>query len=121
MPAAKTVMVESIVRRTREKKIAGDYGAAAEKIVTGSIFPALDRQIDLVKSLRKAATHDAGVWRLPKGDEYYADALMNATTSTLTPEEVHKIGTTPTTNNNSRIDWRMRPRGLRGSAAIIPG
>lgn len=111
-PAAKTVLVESIVRRTKEKGIAGDWGTAAEKIVATEVFPALDRQISLVAGLRRAAVHDAGVWRLPKGDEYYADALMNATTTTLSPEEVHKMGLEQVAEISGQIDAILKSQGM---------
>jgi uncharacterized protein (DUF885 family) len=111
-PAARTVMVESIVRRTKAKGIAGDYGAMAEKIVANGIFPALDRQTALVKKLRQTASHDAGVWRLPHGDEYYADALMNATTTTMTPAEVHKIGLEQVADISSQIDAILKTQGM---------
>jgi len=111
-PAAQGVLVESIVRRTAEKKIPGNWGAEAEKIVTGEVFPALDRQIALVAGLRKAAVHDAGVWRLPKGDEYYADALMNATTTTMTPEEVHKVGLEQVADITAQIDAILKAQGM---------
>ena len=111
-PAAQTVLVESVVRRTAEKKIPGDWGAAAGKIVTGEVFPALDRQIALVAGLRKAAVHDAGVWRLPKGDEYYADALMNATTTTMTPEEVHRLGLDQVADITAQIDAILKKQGM---------
>lgn len=111
-PAAKTVLVESIVRRTKEKGIAGDWGAAAEKIVSGEIFPALDRQIALVAGLRKAASPEAGVWRLPRGDEYYADAVANATTSTLTPEEIHKLGLEQVAEISGQIDAILKREGM---------
>ncbi len=111
-PAAETVLVESIVRRTKEKGIAGDYGAVAEKIVAQEIFPALDRQIALVKSLRAKAVHDAGVWRLPKGDEYYADALMNATTTTMTPQEVHSLGLQQVADISAQIDTILKGQGM---------
>lgn len=115
-PAADTVMVESVVRRTKQKNIPGDYQAVAERIVTSEVFPALDRQIALVAGLRKAATHDAGCWRLPKGDEYYADALMNATTTKLTPEEVHNIGREQVADISSQIDAILKGQGMtRGS------
>ncbi len=110
-PAAKTVLVESVVRRAKEKGIAGDYGATAEKIVAGEIFPALDRQIGLVKELRAKASHDAGCWRLPKGDEFYADALMSSTTSTLTPNEVHQLGLQQVAEISGRIDAILKSQG----------
>ena len=111
-PAGQTVMVESVVRRTRQKNIAGDYGARAEKIVTAEIFPALDRQIALVAGLRRSATHDAGCWKLPQGDEYYRDALMNATTTELTPEEVHKLGIEQVAEISAQIDTILKGQGM---------
>lgn len=111
-PAAKTVLVESIVRRTGEKAIAGDWAGTAGKIVSEEIFPALDRQIALVAGLRKAAVHDAGCWRLPKGDEYYADALMNATTTTLSPEEVHRMGIEQVAEISGQIDAILKGQGM---------
>lgn len=40
---------------------------------------------------RKATTND-GVWRLPNGRDYYAWTVRRATTTNLTPDEVHAIG-----------------------------
>jgi len=111
-PAAKTVLVESLVRRTRAQAIAGDWGAAAEKIVSAEIFSALDRQIALVAELRRSARHDAGCWRLPRGDEYYADALVNATTSPLSPEEVHRLGREQVDEISAQIDSILKGQGL---------
>ncbi len=111
-PAEQGVLVDSVVRRTKEKGIAGDYGAEAKKIVEGEIFPALDRQIALVADMRKAAVHDAGCWRLPHGDEYYADALMNATTSTYTPAEVHQMGLDQVAEISAQIDAILKTQGM---------
>ena len=44
-------------------------------------MPALDRQIALVTELRKTASTDAGVWRLPDGDAFYDMKLKAATTT----------------------------------------
>jgi uncharacterized protein (DUF885 family) len=41
------------------------------RIVAGKIYPALDRQMETLKSLQPKAVHDAGVWRLPNGEQYY--------------------------------------------------
>ena len=110
--ADKSVLVDSLVRRTAEKKIAGDYGARAEKIVTDKIYPALDRQIALVKDLRAQATHDAGVWKLPKGEEYYADSIVIATTTTQSPEEIHKTGLELVASLGAQTDALMKAQGL---------
>ncbi len=111
-PAVETVLVESLVRRTGQKAIPGDWGATAEKIVTSEVFPAMDRQIALVAGLRRAAVSDAGCWRLPKGDEYYADALMAMTTTTLMPEEVHKMGLDQVAEISARLDTILKGQGM---------
>ncbi|OHT20273.1 DUF885 domain-containing protein [Edaphosphingomonas haloaromaticamans] len=111
-PAAETVLVQSIARRTKEKGIAGDWAAQAAKIVSGKIFPALDRQIALVKQLRATASSDAGVWRLPEGAAFYADALANSTTTTLSPEEIHQIGLEQVAELTARIDTILKAEGM---------
>ncbi|HXM00550.1 MAG TPA: DUF885 family protein [Rhizomicrobium sp.] len=107
-----SVMVTSIARRTKEKNIAGDYAGPALKIVNEQVYPALDRTIAWVKELRAKTTHDAGVWKLPKGDQYYADSLISWTTSTMSPEEIHKTGLAVVADYQARIDADMKKLGL---------
>ena len=104
-------VVKSIVRRTAEKKIEGDWAAQAEGLYAEKVRPALQRQADLLKSLRAKATHDAGVWRLPKGDEYYATSLRQYTTSNITPEEVHKLGLELCKSLGAQADALMKKAG----------
>ncbi len=80
-------LVTSLARRTKE--MPGDYAAKAAKIAADKIAPALDRQIAELQAHRQRATSDAGVWKLPRGDEYYAWALRAGTTTRMTPEEIH--------------------------------
>ncbi|HEY0053383.1 MAG TPA: DUF885 family protein, partial [Caulobacteraceae bacterium] len=87
-----SVLVQSVVRRTGEKSLSGDWGARAASVYTGKIAPALDRQIALLEEWRRGAVHDAGVWRLPEGEAYYAASLAQSTTTTMSPAEVHRIG-----------------------------
>lgn len=44
-PAANTVLVESLVRRSKTAGLTADYGPRAIAIVDGKVFPALDRHI----------------------------------------------------------------------------
>src|SRR6185312_2767356 len=76
-PADSATMTMSVVRRTKEKNIAGDYQTPAAKILNEKVYPALDRQIALVTDMQKKATHDAGVWKLPDGDAYYRDSVKD--------------------------------------------
>jgi uncharacterized protein (DUF885 family) len=110
--AGKSVMVEAIVSKTKAKNIPGDWEARATKIVSEKVYPALDRQIALAKDMRSKAVHDAGVWRLPQGDAYYADSVIAATTTNMTPEEIHKTGLEVVADYTARIDADMKKLGL---------
>lgn len=87
--AGKWELVENF---TGKKVVTGDQAVAAAKLAAGKIAPALDRQIAELKRHRAKATPDAGVWKFPDGEAYYAWALRAATTTTMTPDEVHKAG-----------------------------
>ncbi|MDP9104114.1 MAG: DUF885 family protein [Pseudomonadota bacterium] len=110
-PADKANLVQSLVRRARAANIDGDWEARATKIYTGQVQPALDRQIALAKDLRARAVHDAGVWRLPKGGEYYAQSLAQATTTTMSPAEVHKLGLDMVAKLSAEVDVLMKAAG----------
>jgi uncharacterized protein (DUF885 family) len=115
-PAEQSVLVQSVVRRTKEKNIAGNYGPDAEKIVSGKIYLSLQRQIDFMTSLQPKAVHDAGVWRLPKGASYYTDSLDQATTTTMKPADVHKLGLQVVAQLSAQADSIMKAQDLtRGS------
>jgi uncharacterized protein (DUF885 family) len=106
------VLVTSVAKRAKEKNIPGDYAGEAAKIVTEKVYPALDRQIALVKEMQKRATHDAGVWKLKDGGDYYADSLISWTTSTQPPAEIHQMGLDVVKSYSARIDEIMKQHGL---------
>ncbi len=107
-----SVLVSSVVRRTKEKGISGDYAGDAKKILVDKVYPALDRQIAVMKGLQAHATHDAGVWKLKDGESYYADSLLSWTTSTMSPAEIHRTGLELVTDFTARIDDVMKTHGM---------
>lgn len=107
-----TMLVTSIDYRTREKKIAGDWAARATAIVSKEVQPALKRQRDLIASIRAKATDQGGVWRLPKGEEYYKYALRYATTTSMSAEEVHEMGLEQMAELSSRADQLLKAQGM---------
>ncbi|MDQ8755039.1 DUF885 family protein [Sphingosinicella sp. LHD-64] len=109
---AQAGLTTSLARRTAEKNIAGDWAARAERIVSGNIYPAIQRQRDIVRAQRAGATHDAGVWRLPEGPDYYAYGLRYATTTTMNPDEIHQLGLDQIAELSSQADRILRARGL---------
>ena len=84
------------------------FGAQAAKIVSQSVYPALDRQIALVKEMRAKATRDAGVWKLPDGEAYYHDSVLTWTTSTMSPAQIHQTGLDIIKDHTAQIDAIMR-------------
>ncbi|MGZ6039707.1 MAG: DUF885 domain-containing protein [Phenylobacterium sp.] len=111
-PADKSTLVSSLVDRAKAKSIAGDWGKQATGLYEQKVLPALERQMALLTSLQPRATHDAGVWRLPHGEEYYAQSLAVRTTSTMTPAEVHKLGLDITDQLSARADVLFKKIGL---------
>jgi uncharacterized protein (DUF885 family) len=103
-------LVQSLARRT--KNMQGDYATKATKIATDKIAPALDRQIAELEVHRKRATGDAGVWKLPHGDEYYAWTLRAGTTTQMTPEQIHKMGQEELRALQSEMDGILKKQGL---------
>jgi uncharacterized protein (DUF885 family) len=103
-------LVQSLARRT--KSMSGDHAAKATKIAKDKIAPALDRQIAELESHRQRATSDAGVWKLPRGDEYYAWALRAGTTTQMTPEQIHSMGQEELRVLQSEMDGILKKQGL---------
>lgn len=110
-PEANT-LTESLVKRAAAKGIAGDWSARAAKIVADKVYPALDRQIALMKQLRPTTAAGDGAWRLKDGAAIYAAALEQATTTKFTPEEVHKIGLEQVADLTAKLDVILKAAGL---------
>jgi uncharacterized protein (DUF885 family) len=103
-------LVTSIARRTTA--MPGDFARRAETLVAEKVAPALDRQMAELARQRARATSDAGVWKLPNGDAYYAWALKAGTTTTRTPDEVHAQGLEELRDLQSQMDVILRAQGL---------
>jgi uncharacterized protein (DUF885 family) len=104
-------LVTSVARRAREKGIEGDYAGETAKLYAEKVRPALERQAALLTEWRAKAGHDAGVWRLPRGEEYYRTALESYTTSKITPAEVHQTGLDMVASLGAQADRLMRKAG----------
>lgn len=104
-------MVDSLATRTRDAKIAGDWGSRAQAIVTGPVAAALERQLAEMKAQRPKATMDAGMWARPGGDEWYAWGLRASTTTRMTPDEVHAMGRDELATLHGQMDPILRKIG----------
>jgi uncharacterized protein (DUF885 family) len=111
-PAGNNVLATSVARRAKAAGLTTDYAVPATKIVETEIYPAFDRHIAAITALRAKATHDAGVWRLPDGDAYYAAAVKASTTTELSPEDVHRLGLEQVAEIEGRLDVLLKRQGL---------
>jgi len=103
-------LVASFAKRT--KQFGDDFAKRAAAIAKQDIGPALARQASEIELHRKQATSDAGVWKLPQGDAYYAWALSAATTTRLTPNEIHERGREELAALQAEMDSILKAQGL---------
>ncbi len=66
--------------------------ANAKKALLEGVKPAFDNLIALLSDQQKRATTDDGVWKFPKGDAFYNNALQRTTTTNMTAEQIHELG-----------------------------
>jgi uncharacterized protein (DUF885 family) len=110
-PPERSNLASSVASRAQAAGVGGDWGGRAASILVQQVGPALDRQIAALRGLRPVATHDAGVWRLPEGGDYYRQSLAQATTTTLTPAETHRLGVDTVAELSARVDEALKAQG----------
>ena len=109
---AQSTMADSVASRAAAKNIPGDWRGRAAKIVADRVYPALDREIAAVTALRPTTAPGDGIWRVPRGDEIYAAALAEATTTTYSADEIHQIGLQQVSEISAELDKILRSAGL---------
>jgi uncharacterized protein (DUF885 family) len=110
-PSASGVVTD-LAAKLKAANLPPERAMMVAKLMNEQVFPALDRQRALVTELRGRAGHDAGVWRLPDGDAYYAAAASAATTVEMTGDEIHKLGLAQVAEIGARIDGILKSQGL---------
>jgi uncharacterized protein (DUF885 family) len=103
------MLVESIERRT--KSMSGDWAERARAIAANEVAPALARQLAELQVQRAMATNDAGIWARPRGDEYYQWALRAATTTAMSPDEIHELGRSELQRLHAQMDAILKTLG----------
>lgn len=85
---------------------------AARDAVEARVYPAYRRLDALLEELQADATSEAGVWRLPDGDAYYAWQLRQHTTTQLSADEIHRLGLSETARIQAEIRAILAAEGL---------
>jgi uncharacterized protein (DUF885 family) len=101
---------------TEEDKM--DLLQRAESIVRDEVLPAYIRQIEVLSATKPLATDDAGVWKLPRGEELYATALRTHTTTSLSAAEIHEIGVELVSSLNAEMDTLLRAQGMTTGTVV---
>ena len=109
---AESSMAKSLADRAAKANIAGDWTAQAAAIIEGKVYPALDRQMALVSELKPTTAAGDGLWRVPRGDEMYQDAITQWTTTTMTPEEIHQMGLAQVAEISAELDTILKASSL---------
>ena len=89
----------------------GNFEDEALRIAQKIVHPALERQITALEKLAPQATDKAGVWARPDGDVYYDWTLGAATTTNMTPDEVHQMGLDELAALHAEMDPILRSLG----------
>lgn len=111
-PAATSSTTQSLAKRAAAKGIAGDWQGQAAKLLESKVYPALDRQMTLMKDLRASSKPGDGLWRVPRGAEIYAAALNQATTTDFTPDQVHQMGLDQVEQISAELDKILKSEGM---------
>ena len=109
---AQNLLVRSLVNRAREKNLAGEWEARATRIVDGPLAASLGRQAALLADQRRRATSQAGIGRLPNGDQFYAHTLRYYTSTGLSAQEVHRLGLSEVARLTAEADPLLRQQGI---------
>lgn len=116
-PPERTAMIGPAVDRAGSEGL-GDIRQRAGQAFRQSIVPALSRQAAALEALMPKAVDQAGVWRLPDGEAYYASAVHSNTTATIAIPELHQLGLQRVAEIGSQLDRSLRARGYAtGSVA----
>lgn len=89
--------------------------SAAEKELRESVQPAYVKLLAYWNELEKKATSEDGAWKFPQGDQFYAMALKNTTTTAYTPDEIFNIGEKEVARIQAEMKVIMDKVGFKGS------
>ena len=103
-------MIKTVARKEAGLGLSG-YADRAKAILDGKVKPALARQIATMEDQRTRAVHDAGAWRLPDGEAFYANGLRSNTTTTLSADEIHRMGVEQVAEISAELDLVLKSQG----------
>ncbi len=87
----------------------------ASSALTETVFPAYKSLAAYLKDEMQRAGKDDGVWRLPKGREFYRFALARTTSTKMTASEIHELGLSEVERIHGEMRAIMTETGFSGT------
>jgi uncharacterized protein (DUF885 family) len=87
----------------------------ARLALLNSFQPGYQGLISYLESLQSKTTADAGVWKLPAGEDYYNIRLNRVTTTDFSAEKIHQIGLTEVARIRDEMRVIQAEVGFEGS------
>lgn len=88
--------------------------AECEHALKTAVEPAYLSLISTLEVLEEQATTDDGVWKLPRGEEFYTKSLQWTTTTRMGAEEIHNLGLSEVARIHSEMRAIMDTVGFEG-------
>lgn len=114
-PAANVLVVSLDKRASKLTDVTAEerakFVAMATDIVSKSVRPAFRHVEAMLREQLPLAKSDAGLWRLPGGDQAYAQALRRFTTTELTAKQIHETGLKEVARIEMAMDSLFRQLG----------
>ena len=104
--ARRGARIESLAPERRQQAL-----DEATRGVTEQIRPAYQRLLAMLDELHPRTTADAGLWRLPDGAAAYAQALAANTTTSMSADEIHRIGLQQVADIEATMDRLLKTLG----------
>jgi uncharacterized protein (DUF885 family) len=89
--------------------------ADARAALLAHVKPAYEKLVTTMTAQQASARDTDGVWALPDGEAYYAERLANLTTTSLSADEIHKIGLDNVARLHGEMGVIMRTVGFTGT------
>ncbi len=95
-----------------------DLEKKALQAIETKVYPAYLQLLAFLQKQMDIATSDAGVWKFPKGKEYYIQCLKYHTTTLDSPDEVHAFGLSEVKRIQQELRGFLDQLGYQGQEVI---
>ncbi len=115
-PATENIIYSSVVERLdrlpADERCCIDSLPELARLVETRAYPAYQSLIDYFEYLDTLELSNDGVWRLPDGEAYYAWEIESNTTTTMSADEIHRIGLAEVSRIEAEMDAILVNQGL---------